>query len=420
MNDIKLLHKDFGFVEKNLKKRGLSSEEISNICSLSDLRRTLISQVENKRAEINKISKEASKSKEKVEEIRGHVSRIKKEQLSLEKKFHEVEERLHSQWMAVPNFLLEDVPEGTSEEDNQVVFKKGELRTFDFEAQDHINLGEKKGFLDFETASLISGARFVVYKKEFARLERALINFMLDFHSANGYEEVIPPFIVHERSLIGTGQLPKFKEDLFKIEDSDYFLIPTAEVPLTNLKREKIFDEKELPLKYVSYTPCFRSEAGSYGKDTKGLIRLHQFNKVEMVNIVHPEESKAFAQKMVEDVCKILNLLEIPYRGVLLCSSDTGFASQKTIDVEVWLPSQKAYREISSVSNCGDFQARRAFIRFKKSGARQKPIFAHTLNGSGLAVGRTLVAIVENFQNRDGSISIPKALIPYMGGASKI
>jgi seryl-tRNA synthetase len=272
--------------------------------------------------------------------------------------------------------------------------------------------------LDFEAAAKITGARFVVYKNKLARLERALANFFLDHHLDNGYEEIIPPLLVHERSMFGTGQLPKFAQDSFKVEGFPWYLIATSEIPITNLKRESIMNSSELPLKYTAFTPCFRSEAGSHGKDTRGLIRMHQFNKVEMVNIVEPNKSEDALMQMTRSAEEILEKLELPYRTVRLCTGDIGFGAKKTFDIEVWVPTQKTYREISSCSNCGDFQARRASIRFKNEG--EKPQFVHTLNGSGLAVGRCFVAILENYQNEDGSITVPEVLRPYMGGIEKI
>jgi seryl-tRNA synthetase len=318
----------------------------------------------------------------------------------------------------IPNLIEDDSPIGNSDEDNIEIKSWGTKRDFLFDVKDHVAIGEDLKMLDFEAAAKLTGARFVVYKNKLARLERALGNFMLDHQMDKGYEEIIPPFMVHERALHGTGQLPKFKEDLFKIEGQDWYLIPTSEVPLTNLRREEIMNESELPIKYTGLTPCFRSEAGSHGKDTRGLIRMHQFNKVEMVNIVHPDKSTQALSEMVESAEQILEKLNLPYRTVRLCTGDIGFGAKKTFDIEVWVPSQKTFREISSCSNCGDFQARRAGIRFKKEG--EKPQFAHTLNGSGLAVGRCFVAVVENYQNEDGSITVPEVLQSYMGGLKTI
>jgi len=318
----------------------------------------------------------------------------------------------------LPNIPDGSVPDGASADQNQKVREWGTPRAFDFDVLSHEVLGEKAGWFDFEKAAEITGSRFSISKGFTAKLERVLVQFMLDVQtSRHGYKEVMPPFIVNSHSLLGTGNLPKFKEDLFKLEGCDYFLIPTAEVPVTNFHRGEVLKLEQLPLYYTAYTPCFRSEAGSYGKDLKGLIRQHQFNKVELVKIVSPETSSSEHEKMRRDAETILELLQLPYRTMLLCTGDMGFASQKTYDLEVWLPSQKAYREISSVSNCGDFQARRMNTRFKDSDGKSR--FVHTLNGSGLAVGRTLIAILENYQNRDGSVTIPDILRPYFGGQEK-
>jgi len=318
----------------------------------------------------------------------------------------------------LPNIPDGSVPDGASADQNQNVREWGTPRAFDFDVLSHEVLGEKAGWFDFEKAAEITGSRFSISKGFAAKLERVLVQFMLDVQtSRHGYKEVMPPFIVNSHSLLGTGNLPKFKEDLFKLEGCDYFLIPTAEVPVTNFHRGEVLKLEQLPLYYTAYTPCFRSEAGSYGKDLKGLIRQHQFNKVELVKIVSPETSSSEHEKMRRDAETILELLQLPYRTMLLCTGDMGFASQKTYDLEVWLPSQKAYREISSVSNCGDFQARRMNTRFKDSDGKSR--FVHTLNGSGLAVGRTLIAILENYQNRDGSVTIPDILRPYFGGQEK-
>ncbi|MGC4081876.1 MAG: serine--tRNA ligase [Vicinamibacterales bacterium] len=321
----------------------------------------------------------------------------------------------------LPNLPHESVPFGTSASDNPVVRIVGEPRAFDFEPQAHWDLGPALGIIDFERGTKISGARFTVLSGAGARLERALINFMLDLHTTeHGYREMEPPFMVNAASLTGTGNLPKFEQDLFKIAgDWDLFLIPTAEVPLTNLHRGEIIDGRELPIKYTAYTPCFRSEAGSYGQDVRGLIRQHQFDKVELVKFATPEQSHAELESLVANAEEVLKRLELPFRTVLLCTGDMGFASAKTYDIEVWLPSQKMYREISSCSNTESFQARRANIKFR-AGGTGKAEFVHTLNGSGLAVGRTLIAILENYQQADGSIVIPTALRPYMGGIERI
>lgn len=318
----------------------------------------------------------------------------------------------------LPNIPDASVPLGASADENQKVHDWGKPRAFDFDVLPHEVLGEKNGWFDFEKATQVTGSRFSISKGFAAKLERVLIQFMLDVQTErHGYTEVIPPFIVNGTSLLGTGNLPKFKDDLFKLEGLDYFLIPTSEVPVTNFHRDMILNYQDLPKYYTAYSPCFRSEAGSYGKDLKGLIRQHQFNKVELVKIVHPDQSDKEHEKMRRDAETILELLGLPYRTMLLCSGDMGFASKKTYDLEVWLPSQRAYREISSVSNCGDFQARRMQARFKDADGKTK--YVHTLNGSGLAVGRTLIAILENYQNKDGSVSIPEALRSYFGGRER-
>jgi len=324
--------------------------------------------------------------------------------------------KLNETAFGIPNILDESVPPGKGEESNLEVKKIGEPKSFDFQARDHVEIGVRLGILDFDRASKISGARFCVYFGAGAALERALIHFMLDLHTQeHGYREVIPPFLVSPEALVGTGQLPKFEEDLFKtgVEDRVLYLIPTAEVPLTNLVAKEVLDFKSLPLYYTAYTPCFRSEAGSYGKDTKGLVRLHQFQKVEMVKIVKPEDSYEELESMLQNAEKVLQLLELPYRVLSLCGGDIGFGAAKTYDLEVWLPGQEKYREISSCSNCEDFQARRAKIRFRRE-AKGKPELAHTLNGSGLAVGRTFVAILENFQDVEGNVKIPAPLHQYL------
>ncbi|MBD66963.1 MAG: serine--tRNA ligase [Halobacteriovoraceae bacterium] len=421
MHDIKKIEANVEEFKANLKLRNFNTDIVDELIRLNAKRKDLTTSVETTQAEIKKLSKEVGMKKKKGEdatEIMSKVHDLKNSVVTTDQELEEVKNKLDFELSSIPNLIDVGTPVGKDENDNQEVHRWGEPKNFDFEAKDHVTLGENLGMLDFEAAAKITGARFVVYKDKFARLERALANFMLDHQLDRGYQEIIPPFIVHERSLYGTGQLPKFKEDLFKIEGQDWYLIPTSEVPLTNIKRAEIFSESELPLKYTGLTPCFRSEAGSHGKDTRGLIRMHQFNKVEMVNIVHPDNSDSALDEMVLSAQNILEKLELPYRTVRLCTGDIGFGSRKTFDLEVWVPSQKTYREISSCSNCGDFQARRASIRFKKEG--EKPAFAHTLNGSGLAVGRCLVAVIENYQNEDGSISIPKALVPYMGGIEKI
>ncbi|MEK6626016.1 MAG: serine--tRNA ligase [Bdellovibrionota bacterium] len=423
MHDINFFHENAEAVKQNLAKRKFSISIVDECLAINLKRKELTLLVETTRAEINQLSKlvgELKKSKQNAELPIEKVGQLKAIIAEKEKELEATQIDLNGRLASIPNLIDNEVPIGDSEKDNKEIFHKGTPRQFSFKVKDHVAIGEALGMLDFEAASKISGSRFVVYKGQFAQLERALINFMLEEHTKAGYEEIIPPYIVNSNSLFGTGQLPKFKEDLFRLDlpDRDWYLIPTAEVPVTNLRREQLFNASELPLKYVSYTPCFRSEAGSYGKDTRGLIRLHQFNKVEMVNIVAGDKSEEAHQDMIKRACSILEQLELPYRGILLCGADIGFSARKCVDLEVWLPSQNVYREISSVSNCGDFQARRASIRYRD--AQGKPVFAHTLNGSGLAVGRALVAVVENFQNEDGSITIPKALWPYMGGRERI
>ncbi len=421
MFDIKWVESNLEDFKKSLNLRGMSDDIADELLELNSKRKEMTTKVEKTQAEIKKISKEVGAKKkvgEDAAELMSDVHTLKNSVVTIGAELEEVERALNHKLSVVPNLLALDTPIGKDESENVEISKWGTPKKFDFQVLDHVELGENNGLLDFESAAKMTGARFAVYKGAIARLERALANFMLDHQAERGYTEIIPPFLVHEKALFGTGQLPKFKEDLFKIEGQDWYLIPTSEVPLTNIKREEIFDIAELPIKYTGLTPCFRSEAGSHGRDTKGLIRMHQFNKVEMVNIVHPDESDKTLSEMLRSAEEILEKLELPYRTVRLCTGDIGFGATKTFDIEVWVPSQDTYREISSCSNCIDFQARRAKIRFKKQG--EKPQFAHTLNGSGLAVGRCLVAVMENYQNSDGSITVPKALVSYMGGLELI
>jgi seryl-tRNA synthetase len=421
MLDIKKIENEAEVVKKNLGNRNFDIAIIDQILELNKQRKTLTTVSETKKAEINKTSKEIGELKKNKQDAAHLMDRVALLKSEMEKEAKELDEVLLQQQnilLGIPNLLDASTPIGKSEEENVEVKRWGNPRQFDFTPVDHADVGEKLGMLDFESAAKITGARFVVYRAGIARLERALINFMLDHQASKGFTEMMTPFIAHERSLVGTGNLPKFKDQLFKLEDTDWYLIPTSEVTLTNLKREQIMDEAELPYLYAAYSPCFRSEAGSHGKDVKGLIRMHQFNKVEMVSICSPAQSEEIHQKMVASSCEILEKLQLPYRVIQLCSGDIGFASQKTYDLEVWVPTQNKYREISSISNCGDFQARRANIRFRNK--EGKPEFAHTLNGSGLAVGRTVVAILENYQQQDGSVLIPEVLWSYMGGAKEI
>jgi seryl-tRNA synthetase len=332
----------------------------------------------------------------------------------------ETQDLLEKELLNLPNMPHPDVPDGLSEEKNVEVKKWGNLFEMAFEPKPHWDIGEALGILDFECAAKITGARFCLYKGAGARLERALINFMLDLHTKkHGYQEILPPFMVNSASMTGTGQLPKFEEDLFKCSNTDYYLIPTAEVPITNIHRDEILDGRKLPFYYTAYTPCFRAEAGSYGKDTRGLIRQHQFNKVELVKFVKPEDSYDELEKLLKNAEEVLRLLEIPYRVIVLCTGDVGFSAAKTYDIEVWLPGLGCYKEISSCSNFEDYQARRANIRFRET-PEAKPSFVHTLNGSGLAVGRTMVAILENYQQADGSVAVPSVLKGYMDGMKSV
>ena len=419
MHDIKFFESNTEEVKDNLKKRKVDGSLVDQAIRLNEKRKTLVQGVEANRAQVKTLSQEIGKLKKEGKDdshIKNSVAEIKAKIESAEADLSKVEKDLNYLLAIIPNLVSKEVPAGNSEADNVKVKSHGTPRTFSFKPKDHVELGEALGMLDFERGARLTGSRFVVYSSHLARLERALINFMLDEHIKHGYIEILPPFIVNSDALFGTGQLPKFSEDIFKLNmpDKDWYLIPTAEVPVTNLKRDEIFSREEFPIKYCAYTPCFRSEAGSHGKDTKGLIRLHQFNKVELVNIVSPEESEKAHDEMVKRASSILEKLGLPYQALLLCGADIGFSAHKCIDLEVWLPGQNRYREISSISNCTDFQARRAGIRFRN--AQGKPEFAHTLNGSGLAVGRTLVAILENYQNEDGTITVPEVLVNYMGG----
>jgi len=403
-------------VEVALRNRG--GVDITELRRLDTERRAALRDVEALKARRNAASGEIARLKKEggdagpiLAEMRAGAERIKE----LDARATAADEALRQVMLTIPNLPDASVPIGSSSDANAEVRRWGVAPKFGFEPKAHWDLGAALGILDFERAAKITGARFAVYMGAGARLERALINFMLDLHTReHGYTEVLPPFMVNEKAMIGTGNLPKFAADLFRLEPFGYYLIPTAEVPLTNLHREEILDGARLPLSYTAWTPCFRSEAGSYGKDVKGLIRQHQFNKVELVKITKPEESFAALERLTADAEAVLQRLGLPYRVVALCSGDMGFASAKTYDIEVWLPSFGAYREISSCSNCTDFQARRAGIRFRR-GPTGKTELAHTLNGSGLAVGRTLVAILENGQRADGSVAIPEALRPYFG-----
>ncbi|MHB1857506.1 MAG: serine--tRNA ligase [Acidobacteriaceae bacterium] len=426
MLDLGYVRANLAQVTKKLGRRGVDAEtwkQLQDFDTLDQRRRSGITQMEKLKAERNQISTEVAKRKQKgedVEELMEQTRSMKAEIERLEKGAAGIELTLRMLLENLPNLPADSVPDGNSAEDNDKVRRWGTPRVFDFTPKPHWELGEQLGILNFEQAAKISGARFAVYWDAGARLERALANFMLDLHTGkHGYREVLPPFLVNEASLFGTGQLPKFKEDLFHCEGSDHWLIPTAEVPLTNLFRDEILDEKQLPISVTAWTPCFRAEAGAYGKDVRGLIRQHQFQKVELVKFVMPEQSYAEHEKLTGHAEAVLQALELPYRVMNLCAGDLGFSASKTYDLEVWLPGQNLYREISSCSNFEAFQARRANIRYRPQG-QKKTEFVHTLNGSGLAVGRTWLAVMENYQQADGSVAIPAALQPYMGGLTAI
>ena len=423
MLDPKRLRTEFDEVAKVLGRRGLKLDK-KRFTELEEQRKTLQVKTEELQGQRNSNSKLIGQAKSKGEdasEILVAMEAINQDLKANESKLEVLQSELQTWMLELPNLPDASVPEGNSEDDNQEVRKWGEVPIFDFEVKDHVDLGEGLGGLDFETAAKITGSRFVTMQGGIAKLHRALIQFMVDTHvDEHGYEEVYVPFVVNAKSLMGTGQLPKFEEDLFKLNsENDYYLIPTAEVPVTNIWRDKIAKEEQLPIKYVCHTPCFRSEAGSYGKDTRGMIRQHQFEKVEMVQLVKPEASWRMLEELVGHAEKILQKLNLAYRVVTLCTGDLGFSSAKTYDIEVWLPAQNTYREISSCSNFLDFQARRLKARWKNP-ITKKPEHLHTLNGSGLAIGRTLVAILENYQDKDGNINVPEALQPYMKGLKKI
>ncbi|MEK6531493.1 MAG: serine--tRNA ligase [Deltaproteobacteria bacterium] len=421
MIDIKYLRENLDKAAERLSKRG-AGIDLSRFKNLDDKRRSVLTEVEALKAKRNSASEEIGRLKKQGTDASGLVSEMQETSLrikALDEAASETEKELQDFLLLIPNIPHLSVPVGKDSTDNPVVRTWGEPKNFPFTPLEHTELGETLGIIDFERAGRISGARFSILRDRGALLERALINFMLDLHTReHGYLEVLPPFIVKAESLVGTGQLPKFEEDLFKIEGWDSYLIPTAEVPVTNIHRGEILDEDALPLCYTAYTPCFRKEAGSYGKDVKGLIRQHQFDKVELVKFAPPESSYGELERLTNNAEEVLKRLGLAYRVVLLCTGDMGFASAKTYDIEVWLPGQGRYREISSCSNFEDFQSRRANIRCRKKGG--KPRFAHTLNGSGLAIGRTFVAVLENYQQEDGSIAVPEALRPYMGGIERI
>jgi seryl-tRNA synthetase len=422
MLDIKLLRQNVDLVRRKMRERG-QEIDLDAFTGMDATRRDILQEVEALRNERNQASRvigERKKLKEDASSIIARMAEVSSRIRELEESLKKVEEDLDAMMMTIPNIPHESVACGTSSEDNPVIREWGQKPRFDFTPKPHWDIGESLNILDFARGAKITGARFTLYRGAGARLERALMNFMLDLHtSEHRYTEVLTPFMVNKESMTGTGQLPKFAEDLFKIDKLDYYLIPTAEVPVTNIHRDEILNEKDLPAYYVAYSPCFRSEAGSYGKDTRGLIRQHQFNKVELVKFTTPENSYDELEKLTGNAEEILKRLNIHFRTVSLCTADMGFSSAKTYDVEVWLPGQDAYREISSCSNFENFQARRASIRFRRESTGRVE-FVHTLNGSGLAVGRTVVAVLENYQQADGSVVIPEVLRPYMKGIDRI
>ena len=422
MLDVKLLRDDLARVKERVATRG-TEIDWGEFASLDRERRDALANLERLKEKKNRLSGEIGKLKKsggnasllmrEVEEV-SEAIRIGEGPLA------SIEARFEKFMLTVPNLPESSVPVGRNAAENKEVRRWGDPAKFDFQPKNHWDIGEELGILDFARAAKIAGARFAIYKDAGAQLERALINFMLDLHTRkHGYREVLPPFLVNRDAMTGTGQLPKFEEDLFRISEPELFLIPTAEVPVTNIHREEILEREQLPIRYVAYTPCFRREAGSYGQDVRGLIRQHQFNKVELVKFTEPELSYAELEELVNDAEAVLQSLKLPYRVIELCTGDLGFVAAKTYDLEVWLPGQSAYREISSCSNFEDFQARRAQIRYRKE-KKGKPMFVHTLNGSGLAVGRTLVAVLENYQQKDGSVMIPDALRSYMAGRERI
>jgi seryl-tRNA synthetase len=428
--DLKLLEKKsengnsyYDDYRQGLVNRGGNTAVLDQIMHLALRRKEALTQAETEKAKQNKLSAEVGQLKREGKDasaVLSQVEQLKSQVKEMEHLAAKADEEVQNLLLTIPNKPHSSVPVGSSEKENKIVSVNGEPTKFNFKAKEHFEIGEKLGIIDFDRAGKTTGARFAFLKGAAAQLDRALGQFMMDIHSQkNGYTEMIPPFIVNSKSLTGTGQFPKFKEDVFNLANTDYYLIPTAEVPVTNYYYDETLAEGDLPKSFCAYSPCFRSEAGSYGKDTKGLIRQHQFNKVELMTFCHPGESYHVHEALTSHAEMILKLLELPYRKMLLCTGDMGFGSAKTYDLEVWLPGQNAYREISSCSNFEDFQARRANIRFKpKDGG--KPQYVHTLNGSGLAVGRTLVAILENYQREDGSVAVPKALWSYMGGRQEI
>ena len=423
MLDLKFIRENPELVRNSLTKRKLNPELVDQFLEYDNRRRDILYEVEQLRHKRNVASEKIGQLKRAGEDVQPMISEMKDVSdriKTFENELDEVEKNVHSIRLEIPNIPHEDVPVGDDEDENELIRKWGEPRDFNFDFKPHWELGEDLDILDFERGTKVTGSRFTFLKGTGARLERALINFMLDYHRENhNYEEIFPPFIANSDSMTGTGQLPKFAADMFKLEDEDYYLIPTAEVPITNLYREEILSIDDLPIYHSAYSACFRAEAGAHGRDTRGIIRQHQFNKVEMVKFVTPETSYDELEKITNDAEDILQALELPYRVVRLCSGDLGFSAALTYDLEVWLPAYETYREISSCSNFEDYQARRAGLRYRPDPDSQTR-YLHTLNGSGLAIGRTVAAILENYQNEDGSVSIPEVLKPYLGGLDKI
>ncbi|ABC29256.1 seryl-tRNA synthetase [Hahella chejuensis KCTC 2396] len=423
MLDPKLLRNSLDEVAARLKTKRYDLD-VDAFSQLEERRKSVQVRTEELQSERNSKSKNIGmmiKQGQDPQPLKDEVAKIGEQLETAKAELQDIQDKLDDLLQGIPNLPDASVPEGASEDDNVEVRQWGSVREFDFEPKDHVDLGESLGLLDFNSGAKLAGSRFVVMRRELARLHRALAQFMLDIHTTeHGYQETMTPFLVHAHALQGTGQLPKFEADLFKVPgEHDFYLIPTAEVPVTNLVREEILDAKELPLKMTSHTPCFRSEAGSYGRDVRGMIRQHQFEKVELIHVVAPEQSDAALEELTGNAERILQLLNLPYRVVALCGGDLGFSAAKTYDIEVWLPAQKKYREISSCSNCRDFQARRMQARWRNP-ETGKPELVHTLNGSGLAIGRTLIAVLENYQQADGSILVPDVLEPYMGGVKVI
>ena len=422
MLDIKFVKENLAAVQEMLKNRQ-NKTSLDGFEQLEEKRRAILAEVEALKNKRNTVSKQVGlmkKNGENTDAIFAEMRQVGEQIDKLDAELKQVETDLREIMLRIPNMPKDDVPIGVDENDNPEKRRFMEPTKFNFEPKAHWDLGADLDIIDAERAAKVTGARFTFYKGMGARLERALINFMMDLHSnKHGYKEMLAPCMVNTDSMIGTGQLPKFDEDMFKVEGTDYYMVPTAEVPTTNYHREEILDAEQLPEYFCAYTACYRAEAGSAGRDTRGLIRQHQFNKVELIKFAKPEDSWDELEKMVDDAEDVLRILELPYRVITLCTGDMGFTSAKTYDIEVWMPAQNTYREISSCSNCLDFQARRASIKFRRD-KKSKPEFVHTLNGSGLAVGRTFAAILENYQQADGSIVIPKALVPYMGGVEVI